>query len=111
MAAENSFDPFVFPYIGVVAVLGPGEAGSGYLRRYAMALTDNSIGNFMTTAVAPAGTPEPVAPATATVVLVWAASGPWKPRATRESISRVGASGWYVPAGGTVTEAVAGAEA
>ena len=53
MAAENSFDPFVFPYIGVVAVLGPGEAGSGYLRRYAMALTDNSIGNFMTTAVAP----------------------------------------------------------
>ena len=56
MAELNSFDPYVFPFIGVTAGLGAGQGGVGYGRRYAMALADNSIGNFMTTAVLPLGT-------------------------------------------------------
>jgi hypothetical protein len=53
LAELNSFDPYVFPFVGVIAAVGQGEGSSGYPRRYAMALTDNSIGNFMTTAVLP----------------------------------------------------------
>lgn len=53
MAALNSFDPYVFPFVGVVAALGVGEGTTNYTRRYATALADNSIGNFMTSAVLP----------------------------------------------------------
>lgn len=51
MAALNSFDPYVFPFVGVVAGLPGG--GASYGRRYATALADNSIGNFLTTAIVP----------------------------------------------------------
>jgi hypothetical protein len=53
MAELNSFDPYVFPFVGFIAGLGAGEGGTPYARRYAMALADNSIGNYMTTAVMP----------------------------------------------------------
>jgi hypothetical protein len=52
MAALSSFDPYVFPFVGVVTAMNhsPGES---YQRRYATSLADNSIGNFLTTAVMP----------------------------------------------------------
>jgi hypothetical protein len=53
MAEENSFDPYVFAIVGIDAAIGAGQGGVGYERRYMMALADNSIGNFMTTAVLP----------------------------------------------------------
>jgi hypothetical protein len=53
MAGLNSFDPYVFPFVGVVAALGVGQGTTSYTRRYATAMADNSIGNFMTTAVLP----------------------------------------------------------
>jgi hypothetical protein len=62
MAAYSSFDPYVFPFVGVVAGVAQatnqesswGGGWSGYAKRYAMAFSDNTIGNFMTTAVLPA---------------------------------------------------------
>jgi hypothetical protein len=53
MAEQNSFDPYVFPFVGIVAGLGAGQGAAGYGRRYGTALADNSIGNFLTTAVLP----------------------------------------------------------
>ena len=61
MAALNSFDPYVFPFVGFVAGLAHlqdqepslGQGSGGYSKRYATALADNSVGNFMTTAVFP----------------------------------------------------------
>jgi hypothetical protein len=53
MAEQNSFDPYVFPFVGIVAGLGAGQGAVGYGRRYGMALADNSIGNFLTTAALP----------------------------------------------------------
>jgi hypothetical protein len=53
MAEQNSFDPYVFPFVGVVAGIGAGQKGLGFGRRYATALADNSIGNYLTTAVLP----------------------------------------------------------
>jgi hypothetical protein len=53
MAALNTFDPYVFPFVGVVAALGVGQGSINYTRRYATALADNSIGNFMTSAILP----------------------------------------------------------
>jgi hypothetical protein len=52
MAALGSFDPYVFPFVGVVSVLNHAP-GQSYARRYATSLADNSIGNFLTTAVMP----------------------------------------------------------
>ena len=62
LAAFNSFDPYVFPFVGVVAGFAQvtrqemswGTGASAYGKRYAMALSDNTIGNFMTTAIVPA---------------------------------------------------------
>jgi len=55
MASLNTFDPYVYPFVGAVATLnrtyGPGE--SGYVKQYAASLADNAIGNFLTTAVLP----------------------------------------------------------
>jgi hypothetical protein len=53
MAVKNSFDPYVPPFIAVVAGVGAGQSGVSYGRRYGMALLDNTVGNFMTTAVMP----------------------------------------------------------
>jgi hypothetical protein len=53
MAAQNTFDPYVYPFVGVVAALGVGQTTIKFPRRYATAMTDNVIGNFMTTAVLP----------------------------------------------------------
>jgi hypothetical protein len=61
IAALNSFDPYIYPFVGFVASLNQ-EAGleptwgrglSGYSKRYAAAFADNTIGNMMTTAVVP----------------------------------------------------------
>ena len=52
MAALGSFDPYVFPFVGVVAAINHASSQS-YARRYATSLADNSIGNFLTTAVMP----------------------------------------------------------
>jgi hypothetical protein len=52
MAADNSFDPYLYPFIGVVTAISSQRAGS-FGVKYATALADNTIGNFMTTAVAP----------------------------------------------------------
>ena len=62
MAAQNSFDPFVFPFVGVVAAVAQagnqdkslGQGAAAYGKRYATALADNSIGSFLTTAIFPA---------------------------------------------------------
>jgi hypothetical protein len=59
MAALNTFDPYVYPFVGVVAGLAhartPQPAGEqglrGYSKQYATALADNAIGNFLTTAL------------------------------------------------------------
>jgi hypothetical protein len=62
MAALNSFDPYVFPFVGVVAGVAQaenhdkswGRGAAGYGRRFAASMADNSIGSFLTTAIAPA---------------------------------------------------------
>jgi hypothetical protein len=51
MAALNTFDPYVFPFVGVVAGLNRGTGS--YTDHYATSLADNSIGNFMTSAILP----------------------------------------------------------
>jgi hypothetical protein len=59
MAVQNSFDPYLFPFVGFVAGLNDatshdeswGHGAAGYGKRYAAALADNTIGNFLTTAV------------------------------------------------------------
>jgi hypothetical protein len=54
-AVKNTFDPFVFPFVGIVASTadhyGPGM--SGYLQQYAATLTDTTVGNFLTAAILP----------------------------------------------------------
>jgi hypothetical protein len=60
IAAQDSFDPYVIPYLGLVVLAdhvtnqepwGSHAAGLGKL--YAAAFADNAIGNFMTQAVVP----------------------------------------------------------
>ena len=52
MAALGSFDPYVFPFVGVMAAINPAP-GQSFSQRYATSLADNSIGNFLTSAVMP----------------------------------------------------------
>ena len=52
MAALGSFDPYVFPFVGVVAAIAHAP-GQSYTQRYATSLADNATGNFLTTAVMP----------------------------------------------------------
>ncbi len=52
MAALGSFDPYVFPFVGVVTAMNH-VPGQSYAHRYMISLADNSIGNFLTTAVMP----------------------------------------------------------
>jgi hypothetical protein len=61
MFALGSFDPYVFPFVAFtagIAQLGNDEPSWGrgigsYGKRYATAFSDNTIGNFMTSAVGP----------------------------------------------------------
>ena len=52
IASLNSFDPVVYPYVGLLTAFN-GNRDSSYGGRYMRAFADNSIGNFMTTAVVP----------------------------------------------------------
>jgi hypothetical protein len=56
-ASLNTFDPFVYPTVGVLTMFGSGS-GSSYAARYSRAFADNAIGNFMTSAVVPSLTGE-----------------------------------------------------
>jgi hypothetical protein len=53
MASLSTFDPVVYPFIGVTTAFGQGASDKSFNTRYATALADNSIGNFMTTAIVP----------------------------------------------------------
>jgi hypothetical protein len=53
MAALYAFDPYVYPFVGVVAAVGRGEGDHGYLERYGLAFTDNALGSFLTVGVMP----------------------------------------------------------
>jgi hypothetical protein len=50
LASQSSFDPVVFPYVGLVTALGGNQ---NYRERYIRAFADTSAGNFMTTALVP----------------------------------------------------------
>jgi len=50
--AKNTFDPYVFPLVGVTTALGRGRSGT-FATRYATAFADNAVGNFMTSALLP----------------------------------------------------------
>ena len=56
MATLGTFDPVMYPFIGVMTAMGSGSSGQPYGERYATAFADNAIGNFMTTAVVPSMT-------------------------------------------------------
>jgi hypothetical protein len=55
LAALNTFDPYVYPFVGAVAAMNRdfGDDGVGYVKQYAASLTDNSLGNLLTSAVLP----------------------------------------------------------
>ena len=61
MAALNSFDPYVFPFVGAVAALAQvenqekslGRRPGAYAVRYATSLADSSISSFLTSAIVP----------------------------------------------------------
>ena len=55
IAALSSFDPVVYPFVGFTTSLGGNDH---YRERYMRAFADNSVGNFMTTAVVPSLTNE-----------------------------------------------------
>jgi len=52
-AVEQSFDKMVYPFVGVVALLGVGQPSEAYWQRYTRALTDNAVSNFNTNALMP----------------------------------------------------------
>ena len=61
LAADSSFDPYTFPFIGFIALVGQaensepsyGQGLKGYAKRYGTSYGDAIIGTFMTTSVAP----------------------------------------------------------
>lgn len=53
MAAQYAFDPFVYPFIGVVTAVGGGQGDHSYIERYGLAFADNTLGSFMTVGVVP----------------------------------------------------------
>jgi hypothetical protein len=53
MAALYAFDPYVYPFVGAIAAVGRGEGDHGYLERYGLAFTDNTLGSFLTVGVVP----------------------------------------------------------
>jgi hypothetical protein len=52
LASLSSFDPVVFPCVGLMTAISA-DRDVNYGDRYMRAFADNSIGNFMTTAVVP----------------------------------------------------------
>src|SRR5579864_2145361 len=58
IATLGTFDPVIYPFIGVMTAMGSGSSDTPYTQRYAVAFADNAIGNFMTTAVVPSMTGE-----------------------------------------------------
>ena len=56
IASLSTFDPIVYPFIGMTTMFGQGSGGNSdrnYSERFATAFADNAVGNFMTTAVMP----------------------------------------------------------
>jgi hypothetical protein len=53
MAALYAFDPFVYPFVGVIAAVGRGEGEHRYIERYGLAFADNTLSSFLTVAVVP----------------------------------------------------------
>jgi len=61
LAADSAFDPYTFPFIGFVSLIGQaensepsyGQGFEGYGKRYGTSYGDAIIGTFMTTAVFP----------------------------------------------------------
>jgi hypothetical protein len=61
MAALNSFDPYVFSFVGAIAALSQvenqeqslGRRPAAYAVRYATSLADSSISSFLTSAIVP----------------------------------------------------------
>jgi hypothetical protein len=61
IAALNAFDPYVFPFVGVIAALAQvdnqekslGRGPGAYVARYATSLADSSISSFLTSAIVP----------------------------------------------------------
>jgi hypothetical protein len=55
MMSMNTFDPYVYPFIGFEAMLNDtyGSGGSAYVKQYLTSLTDNTTGNFLTTGLLP----------------------------------------------------------
>lgn len=58
IASLGTFDPVVYPFIGIMTAMGAGSSDTTYGQRYAVAFADNAIGNFMTTAIVPSLTHE-----------------------------------------------------
>ena len=61
MAALNSFDPYVYPFVGAIAAIGQfenqenslGRGPRAYAERYATSFADSSISSFLTSAIIP----------------------------------------------------------
>ena len=53
MAGLYAFDPFVYPFVGVIAAVGRGEGEHRYIERYGLAFADNTLSSFLTVAVVP----------------------------------------------------------
>jgi hypothetical protein len=61
MAALNSFDPYVFPFVGAITAVAQlenqenslGRGPRAYMERYATSLADSSISSFLTSAIIP----------------------------------------------------------
>ncbi|HVB58789.1 MAG TPA: hypothetical protein VNE63_20485 [Candidatus Acidoferrales bacterium] len=61
LAVDSSFDPYTFPFIGFIALVGQaensepsyGQGMSGYAKRYGTSYGDAIIGTFMTTSIFP----------------------------------------------------------
>ena len=58
IASLGSFDPVIYPFIGLTTAVGQGASDRSYTARYGTAFADHTIGNFMTTAVLPSLTRE-----------------------------------------------------
>jgi hypothetical protein len=52
-ATDDSFDKAVYPFVAVVAFFGVGQSDENYLQRYATSFADNTLGNYMVTAIFP----------------------------------------------------------
>jgi hypothetical protein len=61
LGAENSFDPYIYPFVGFTASVAQlerqapsfGFGVSGYAKRYGLGFADNTIGDLMTNSIGP----------------------------------------------------------